>query len=367
MTPRERFLKTARGETADRVPLMLEGFHVQSLDDVGDDTARRALIERVFDETHYFVGTNSYVNRYLVTPPQAMSQVDQTEEDGVVTTTTAIHTPKGNLTAVTSRNPDTNTVWTVKYPVESLEDIEKIRSVPWELPPKLSPPDLSDLPDDFERRGIVRGGVSSPFVCVGGMMPYQYFLALCGTELELMKELTEQCCERIADVLGVLLSEENIEYMWIGGCEWLTPPMASPRLYEELVQPYEEIVIGHIHAAGGLAHVHCHGKVRETLELVIQRGGDLFEPVEPAPDGDITMAEAKERAAGRITLAGNIEARVLENEDADTVEVAVRAAFEGGKERMALRNTAGPIGEITPRMSENYNRLFDVWEELSPI
>ncbi len=112
-------------------------------------------------------------------------------------------------------------------------------------------------------------------------------------------------------------------------------------------------------------HVHCHGNVRSTLEMVIERGGDFFEPVEPPPDGDITFAEAKSLAAGRITLGGNIEARVLENETPDVVEKAVRAVFEGGTDRMILKLTAGPVSAVTKDMAANYHRVVDVWEELS--
>ena len=162
-------------------------------------------------------------------------------------------------------------------------------------------------------------------------MPYQYFLELCVTDFDLIKDLTRQCLERILSILDVILCENTAEYVWMGGCEWLTPPMGSPMLYEELVQHFEQKVIERIHSGGAISHVHCHGNVRSTLELAIQRGGGFFEPVEPPPDGDITFAEAKALAAGRITLGGNIEARVLENEDADTVEETTRRAFDGGR------------------------------------
>ncbi|HDZ43548.1 MAG TPA: hypothetical protein ENH80_06370 [Phycisphaerae bacterium] len=143
--------------------------------------------------------------------------------------------------------------------------------------------------------------------------------------------------------------------------------MASPQLYDQLVQVFEAPIIERIHAAGAVAHVHCHGNIRSTLERVIARGGDFFEPCEPPPDGDITFADAKATAAGRITLGGNIEARILENEDIDTVEQAVRAAFDGGKDRMVLQTTAGPLSAMTPNIVANYHRMIDVWEELSPM
>ena len=367
--PRKRFLETLRGRRADRVPLELEGFHSPTREAISaqPDPSRREIAHRVFDHTVSFVTFPSFANRYLVTPPQSMREVDRHAAGGTQTTTVEIDTPKGKLTAVTARDALSDTTWTVRYPVESLEEVEKIRSVPWELPVGLAPPDLSALPPDFDERGVLRTGVSSPFVCVAGMMPYQYFLELCATELNLLKELTAQCLERILSVLDVLLSQRTIEYVWMGGCEWVTPPMGSPRLYEELVQEYERKVICRIHAGGALSHVHCHGRVRSTLAMVVERGGDFFEPVEPPPDGDITFAEAKAMAAGRMTLGGNVEARVLENESADAVDEAVRRAFEGGKERMVLQTTAGPIGAMDPRVLANYHRMIDVWEELASL
>ncbi len=241
-----------------------------------------------------------------------MREVDRRERNGETIVTTRIDTPKGPLTAVTGRNDLSDTTWTVKYPVESLDDVDAIRSVPWELPPDLAPPDMSALPDYYPTRGISYASTSSPFVCVAGMMPFEMFLELCVTRLDLIRELTQQCFDRILDVFDVILAQRTVEYVGVYGCEWLTPPMASPRLYEALVQEFERPIIERIHAAGAVAHVHCHGNVRSTLERVIDRGADFFEPVEPPPDGDITFAEAKAVVAGRITLGGNVESRLLE-------------------------------------------------------
>lgn len=366
MTPRERWLAVLRGQPVDRVPLSLPGFQVATPDQLLDP-ARREIWDRVGEQLPFFYDCPSYVNRYLVTPPQRMREVERREQGGTLTVVTRIDTPRGPLTAVTSRNADTDTIWTEKYPVESLVDLEKMRSVPWERPFNLAPPQLASAPAPLPRRGLISTHISSPFVCVAGMMRYEWFLELCATELGLIQELTALCLERILDVLEVVLAERTVEYVWIGGCEWLTPPMGSPDLYDLLVQEPERRLIERIHNAGGLVHVHCHGRVQSTLERVIERGGDYFEPVEPPPDGDVTFAEAKRMAQGRITLGGNVEARLMECGDVPAVEQAARAAFEGGRFRMVLQTTAGPISTMTSRSLANYHRLVDVWEELSPL
>jgi len=366
MNPRQRWLGAIRGTSIDRVPLKLEGFHYAPSVPV-EDPGKLEILERVTPHLHLFQPGPYYVNRYLVTPERFMHQVDRQDHNGEKIITTQIETPKGPLTAITGENTTSNTTWTIKYPVETLADIEAIRSVPWELPSDLSPPAMTALPEHYPIRGISYASTSSPFVCVAGMMPYEMFLELCLIEYTLIEELTEQCLERILDVLDVVLSEGTLEYVGIFGCEWLTPPMASPQLYEQLVQPFERIIIDKVHAAGAVAHVHCHGNVRSTIERVIERGTDYFEPVEPPPDGDITFEEAKAIAQGRMTLGGNVESRILETGNPDDVERAARRAFEGGKKRMVFQTTAGPIGEMTPRLIQNYHRLIDVWEELSPI
>ncbi len=369
MEPRQRLLATLGNEPHDRVPLVLEALHYRTREEIAalDDPAAREIAERVFDESHYSVHCDTAGNRYLMTPRQRIREVSREETAEGVVTTREIDTPRGPLTAITGWNPTTTrTTWTIKYPCETLEDIEKIRSIPWETPAGLAPPE-PELPEDFARRGIVRAGVSSPFVCVAGMMPYEYFLELCATHLDLIGELTDICLRRVLATLEIALSNRRVEYLWMGGSEWVTPPMGSPKLYEALVQEQERAVIERAHEAGALAHVHCHGNVRTTLELTIERGGDFLEPMEPPPDGDVTLAEAKRIAAGRIALGGNIESRILENESVEATEAACRAAFEGPNDRLVFQTTAGPIGRFCPRMLANYHRMIDVWEELSPL
>lgn len=369
MNPRERWLRTIGGAVADRVPLVLPGFECASRSELQkiESPLHREIAERVFDETTFDVIVPSHVNRMLVTPPQRIREEHEDLPGGRSRTLGTIDTPLGELHYVNEHDPISHTDWHVEYPVKSRADIEKIASVPWELPATLSPPDLAELPQDFARRGIVGTSISSPMVCVGGMMKYQHFLEFCATDLALMKELTETCRLRVLDCLTVLLSRPGIDLVWIGGSEWLTPPMASPALYDALVQEQERSLIEYVRENSDAAvHVHCHGRVRDVLPKIIDRGADYTEPVEPPPDGDITMAEAKGVAAGRITLGGNIECRLLAAGTQEEVDAAARAAFEGGNERFILQPTAGP-SRVDEHEFRNYMRLIDVWDELSPI
>ena len=369
MTPRDRLLATLKGATPDRVPLVLPGFDFLSRDDLvtHPDPFRREVALRVFNQTTYRVQVPSYINRFLVTPPQRIRTETRNLVKGFQETRGIIDTPKGNLTFITQQDPLSDTTWTLEYPVKTLDDIDKITSIPWELPDKLAPFD-GDLPVDFAERGILSTGISSPFVCVAGMMQFEHFLELTLTESSLITDLTSICCQRTLDVLNVLFSKPGIEYLWIGGSEWVTPPMASPKTYDALVQEQERDLIAFIHKQGNVTvHVHCHGHVRHALPRTIERGADYTEPIEPPPDGDITMAEAKALADGRITLGGNIECRLLVNETEREVEEAALATFSGGKQRFVFRSTEGPSPRISKQEYRNWMKMVDMWEILSPI
>lgn len=369
MKPRERLLAAIRGERVDRVPLDLAGFAFPSRQalEAHPDPRRRAVAGRVYGHTAWGHAIPSHVNRFLVTPPQRMATEVEPLPGGGTRERGRIDTPAGPLTFGQQLDPVANTSWQTEYPVKGRRDIEAIAAVSWERPAGLAPPDLAALPPDPEGRRIVETRISSPCVCVAGMMTYELFLELCADELDLLRELTEICRRRILDVLQVLLSAPGIEYVWMGGSEWVTPPMAAPRIYDALVQEPERSLIEYVHQhSDAVVHVHCHGHVRHALPRTIERGADYTEPVEPPPDGDLTMAEAKALAAGRITLGGNVECRVLCNESEAEVERATRAAFEGGTQRFVLRPTEGPSPRLSAPEERNYHRLVDLWEELSP-
>lgn len=370
MTPKERMMAALRGETPDRVPLELAGFQFASTEQVEalQDPLRRQISERIFDQSHYTVDIPSGINRMLVTPPQRIRHDRRQLPDRRVRITTRIDTPKGELSCETVFDPTSRTTWHVDYPVKTLADIEAIASVPWELPPSLDSVSLPKLPPDFHERGILETRLSSPMVCVAGMMNYQWFLELSLTEPALIAELTDICRRRILDCVARLAVIPELEYAWLGGSEWVTPPMGSPSLYDALVQEQEREIIQRLKVHHDIfVHVHCHGHVRHALQRCIERGADYTEPVEPPPDGDLTMSAAKALAAGRITLGGNIECRILCNGSEEAVSEAVTAAFEGGRERFVLRPTEGPSPVLTQQEFRNYMRLVDLWEELSPV
>jgi hypothetical protein len=129
MTPRSRFLNALTGAPTDRVPLLLDGFETADPAAIADP-ARRKIAERIAPETVFFHSVPSFINRYFITPPRRIRVVDRKSENGNEIVVKTIDTPKGNLTAITGRNPTTRTEWTRfdRYPGNRLRNSKRRNS-----------------------------------------------------------------------------------------------------------------------------------------------------------------------------------------------------------------------------------------------
>jgi hypothetical protein len=333
------------------------------------DPGKREIQERLKDKNTVQYHHPTWANRYLVTPRHYIREHVTKRTLEAVVFSREIDTPRGTLTATVERRYGSyGNIWTTEYPVKTREDIEKMRSIPWELPEGLAPIDVSRLPADPYGQRVVYAYISTPAICVAGMMDVQDFFIMCATDFDLIRELTELCEQRLMTILDVILARPGIDVVWIGGSEWLTPPMASPDMYDELIHEQEKRLIERIHQGGALAHVHCHGNVRGILPQLLEREADYFEPVEPPPEGDILFRDAKEQSGAAMTLGGNIEISTIERETEKEVEAAVYAALEGRKERMVLATSAGStLTHCSPQIVKNYHRIIDIWKKESVL
>lgn len=91
--------------------------------------------------------------------------------------------------------------------------------------------------------------------------------------------------------------------------------------------------------------------------MIIRAKPDALEPIEPPPDGDITLAEVKEIGKGKICLVGNIEARhLLGNSTPQEIDRLVKEAIGAGVPGggFILAPTALlPISKLTEHQAKN--------------
>ncbi|MCF7943705.1 MAG: hypothetical protein K9L21_04675 [Spirochaetia bacterium] len=386
MNPRNRILAALNHKNHDRIPLDVFGFNgyrtPMALGLKGfnlyaepyacpQDPARRRIEERLSDISAVQHPVSAGVNRFLVTPSQRIKETILHQDETRIVYKQIIDTPKGTLSAVLERRADSvDNIWTIEYPVKNPDDLEKLASIPFELPENIETLDEETFASiAVDNRSITYSYMSSPFVCVGGSMPYEEFLYLCAVDLPAVEEYTAICGERINQITDYVLAGGFIDMVWIGGSEWLTPPMSSPEIYRKLSVEPEKKLIERIHSHHSLAHIHSHGNVGSPIiDSVIERGADYFEPVEPPPDGNIEFADAKEQAGKNLTLGGNIELSLIESGSPEKVYRAVEKAVSGRKDNMVLAISAPTNRPAIPAaMEKNLHALIDAWEELGDL
>jgi hypothetical protein len=139
---------------------------------------------------------------------------------------------------------------------------------------------------------------------------------LFGSELFAIMSVTDRdvihaLCERRKDLLlkrvKFLLSQDVGPFFCLTGEEYIVPPLHGPRDFYDFVVKYDKPILDLIHEAGGRVHIHCHGSIKRVINGLAEMGTDVLHPFEPPPQGNITAAEAKAVARGRMSLEGNIQ------------------------------------------------------------
>jgi uroporphyrinogen-III decarboxylase len=317
----------------------------------------KVSIPRVFEPQSY--------QRFLEAP-QAYVEEQPPEKVSDIRTrhTTILHTPKGDLKWVYEEDKGIFTQWDRHRPVQSLEDVEKLLSVP--VP--FDPPDPSEFEAFREHRAemgeyaIGGYGITSMVAMLVGIMEYEQMLEWLVTERDVIKTLADTWLERVGERVDWLL-EQGVGPFWhFNGVERAAPPMMSPRHWDEWVVPYDGEIMRRIKAADPQAriHVHCHGKVRTLLDSFVDMGVDSTDPVEPPPQGDADIVEVKQTYDGKLVFFGNIEFLDMETATPDEIEALVRHAIEGGgRQNIALMPSSTPHERPTEKFLDNARRYLE--------
>jgi len=364
LTSRERILRTIRGENVDRVPIFppIPWNLWMSLDqrpptgwyaELNYQTVAKLVEEHcdAFCRSRALGGM--FDRRFLLIPPEHITVASREVMGNRTVVTYRVTTPKGNLRSVEETVHGIQTTYYTEPLLKDKDDVEKILSVPF----RFDKPDFKPFFDEREKvgdRAVMEVGISTPLVSTSRMLDFVQFFEWCLTERATIVKLLETHLERISVKLEYLLQNGVGPCYWFGGSEQATPPMMSNQMYDDFVVRYDSQLFDLVHKYGGLVHVHCHGKVNTVFERIIDMGVDMLDPMEPPPDGDLEICEAKRRAKGRITLMGNIEIRDLDFATPEQIDEKVKhAIIDGGKFHFMLYPTATAISSITDQYRDN--------------
>ena len=379
MTGKQRLIAAIEGEPVDRVPIWLrEGFPIAEPLADADHFTLGWQAQRIYrdlfrdvsphvDAIRQWGGSGWWCNRFLMIPPDRIHTRESLVTPDLKSTEGVVDTPRGELAFVNEVRRGADTVWHVKPLVDSVEALKKLAEVPFELGSSDIASGIDPYIAEYHRvreevgdRGILSLSLSSPIVSISGCMQFAAFLEMSLTQRDYFHELLEEITRRNLLLIDAFFKDRSLDTIVIfGGSEQCTPPMMSPRSYDEFVVPYDGQLVERLKAYGILVSCHCHGKVRHALQCMIDVGFDSTDPVEPPPAGDVAYREAREIADGRITLIGNLEFHELCFSDPPHIRNRVKEILELGKRRLVLGASAGPIGTSTQRLADNYRAWIE--------
>ena len=376
MQPRERLLKTLRGEPVDRIPvytqipfaLTAEGFRPGAFHGYADydnwreeDPAYWRLVQRMEAECdNFFIWRAPCMaaDAFFI-PPSMVETLPSEERDGRIVTTRVLRAGNRELRAVSAVQPRTGHTWTLEHYCKRPQEADFLLSLPWEQP-RAEAGDFFQLQGWLGDKGVMWVTVPSPLMLVCRLFDPTEFLLYVRTEERLIHRLVEAAAARVHENLEGLLAAGVGPIVRFGGAEHATPPLMSPSDFDAFVVQYDAPLMQLAKRHDCLVAVHCHGNIRHALARFVEMGVDQTDPVEAAPDGDLTLAEARQIAAGQITLTGNIQMKELAAEQPEAIHRRVRQVIaDAGPDHLILTTTGAPLEAISPQLEANCHALID--------
>jgi hypothetical protein len=267
------------------------------------------------------------------------------------------------LTQVTKRERQLNTVWTVEHLLKSAADVEAYLVVPDEVfTERIDITPLAAEEEALGDRGIVMVDTEDPLCAAAALMSMEDYTVLAFTEPALFHRLLEKMALRI-HARTAEVSRRFPGRLWrIYGPEYASEPYLPPRLFDAFVVRYVTPMIRDIHAHGGYARIHCHGRIKNILDMIAGMGADALDPIEPVPHGDVSLREVRQRHGRQLVLFGNLEVSDIEatptDQFSELVKRAIHEGTEGEGRGFVLLPSAAPYGRTLSSVTmHNYETM----------
>ncbi len=370
MTRRERLTATIKGKSVDRPAVSfyeIGGFDVDPTDpdpyNVYNDPSWKPLLDLAEAETDLIRFASPGQTPAPSNPRQEFFSTVTWEEGESRFTETRVSIGGRELSSLSRRDRQTNTLWEVKHLIKSEEDIRAYLELPDEcFRYDISVEGILEAERKVGDAGIVMIDTGDPLCAAASLMAMEDFTVIAFTNPDLFSRLLEKLAEPIL-ARTKKVAEMAPGRLWrIYGPEYATEPYLKPRHFRDYVVRYVEPMIRSIHSSGGWARVHCHGRIKKVLPMIVEMGADGIDPIEPPPQGDVYLADVRREYGKDLALFGNLEASDIENlPPPDFERVAEQSLQDGtaGKGRgFVLMPSASPYGRtITKQTMTNYETL----------
>ncbi len=284
-------------------------------------------------------------------------------EKGCHFTSTTLKIGGRNMTALTRRSPEVDTLWTVEHLLKNTEDLKAYLELPDEI--FAEDVDVTGLVEEDQKlaeSGIIMVDTEDPICAAASLFSMEDFTVIALTEQKLFHRLLDKLSGHI-QARTEKTAKAFPGHLWrIYGPEYATEPYLPPNLFKEYVVRYTGPMVEAIQEHGGFARIHCHGRIKAVLDYIVEMGAAAIDPIEPPPYGDVELEYVRREYGKELVLLGNLEMADIENSEPDDFEKVVEKALidgtSGEGKGFVLMPSSAPTGrKITPRMMANYETM----------
>jgi hypothetical protein len=355
LTSRERLDRCFRCKETDRPGLFIRGAGQSSPPDISYKPLRD-LVTAKCDLKEAF-NVNVYKKRADVT--QRIESYNKDFEKYITT----ICTPLGELQEIFMSSLKGDPGYKSKYLLDTPEDAEKYLSIPYEGL-SFDPEIFFAMDRKMGDRGIVNADLFlNPAGLVADLLGSEKFAVWSIEHREILEKLMEKEMNVQLKNIKQLVEAGIGPYFGIAGQEYITPPLHGPRDFYDFNVVYDKPIADLIHDAGGLFHVHSHGRIKGLLKYFIELGADVLHPLEAPPMGNITMSEAKQELKDRVCIEGNVQIGDMYRSTAEEIkqmaEELIRDAFYDSKGLIVCPTASPYIPVLDDQGLMNYMTLIN--------
>lgn len=376
MTRRQRLMATLRGEAVDRVPVSF--YEINGFEDptnsgpfnIYSHPSWRPLIELAKEKTDRIVLKGVAFKDVLPDPVDNFATVKTYEQGKSRHTIKTVKIGNRTLTSRTRQDMDVNTVWTEVPLLKSIDDLKLFLQLPF--PRMAESPDIGpvlNVEKALGESGIVMLDTPDPLCLAAMMFDVSEYTIIASTE----KKLFHQLLQKFADFLmpQIKMAAKLLPgRLWrIYGPEYASVPFLRPSLFREYVVRYDKPMVDVIKDYGGFPRIHSHGNLKDILDDIVFMGCMGLDPIEPPPQGDVSLEYVRKKYGKELVLFGNLEISDIENLPTGLFEKKVRQAIEQGTagegKGMVLMPSACPYGrELALHTMRNYEKIIEIVESL---
>ncbi len=376
MNRRERLMTTLQGGAVDRPAVSfyeLNGLDENPFDadpyNIYSHPSWRPLIELTRQKTDRIVMRSVPFKETPPDPVEALTHVETwVDATGSRFNRLTIQAGKRRLSSLTRRDRDVNTVWTLEHLLKDAEDLRAFAGLP--LPEAQGTPDIQGVLQAeavLGDSGIVMIDTPDPLCEAAQLFDMATYTVIAFSEPALFHRLLE----RFATILYArteAVARALPGRLWrIYGPEYASPPYLPPRLFNEYAVRYDTPMVETIQRYGGYARIHCHGRLKAILAGIAATGCMGLDPIEPPPQGDVSLGEVRQRYGKQWVLFGNLEASDIETLPTPQFREKILQALEEGTagegRGFVLMPSACPYGRyLSPLALANYECMIEVME-----